>query len=652
MRYLLIIGLLLAPHVKAQDIIIILDEGYNTSQRLDLPSNLRGEQYCISTETNRLVDSNGTSNFVSGSICKDQTTNFQIGNDAAEYQNSRTYSFFSSAGTPNATHQVTLKATIGGLNRGEHGNWVSNAAYDFDRTLGHRLWQVFGILRDGNTDNWVTRFDPDRNPGETIQFALDQIGILDTNPLFESTVQRNLGAVVMSLGAGAGNLSDLKCGAEDGQASVSLLRQRGIAVVVALQNTDIPSNKESWPACLDGVVKVVGESAASYTGLRQAGVGASGGIDFFAKDTTNDNQEGNSFAAPRIAAAYAKLHELFPNSTVDQKTEALNQASTLMDSYRTRLIDGSFQTYRARKIRKTDLASAIQYLSFVVPAQDNSSTDFLLAFNSRYGTLNGGANQPFGVVLDFNNLPSTASSKNTAGALTQKAGTGVLSSRRDVEVKFTGEFGTGIVNEFLLKVNGQIIKRFTGYFGFTPRVESFVINRNIFNENGNNIIRIESLNTNNPWEIRNIQMSFLPSVPLTVGTVNNSLYGYQQNPTRFTGLRATFDLPAGEIERYTLSATGFDIDLANETEVFVNGNFLGNLNVGAGSSQFSTPNQFLLSSTILKNGKNYIEFVQREPQVGVWSGFQNEKWAVKDILVKQVSEASSIVPIIMLLLDD
>jgi len=649
MRYLLIIGLLLAPNAKAQDI-IILDEGYNTSQTLNLPANQRGEQYCISTETNRLVDSNGTSNFVSGSICKDQTTNFQIGNDAAEYQNSRTYSFSNSAGTPNTTHQVRLKATVGGLNRGEHGNWVSNAAYDFDRTLGHRLWQVFGILRDGNTDNWVTRVTPDRNPGETIQLALDQIGILDANPLFESTVQRNLGAVVMSLGAGAGNLSDLKCGAGDGQASVNLLIQRGIAVVVALQNTDIPSDKESWPACLDGVIKVAGERASSYTGSRQVGVGANGSIDFFAKDTTNDGQEGNSFAAPRIAAAYAKLHELFPSSTVEQKTEALNQANTLMDSYRTRLVNGSFQTYRARKIRKTDLASAIQYLSFVVPPQDNSSTDFLLADNSRYGTLNGGANQPFSVVLDFNNLPSTQSSKTSFNTVTQKAGTGILSSRRDIEVKFTGEFGTGYPNQFLLKVNGQIIKRFRDYFVNNPKSESFIINRNIFNENGNNVIRIEAFNTNNLWEIRNIEMNFLPAIQLTVGTVDEGLYGYQQTPTRFTGLRATFDLPVGEIERYALFATGFDIDLANETEVFVNGNFLGNLNVGAGSSQFSVRNIFSMAPQILRNGTNYIEFVQREPQSGVWSGFENEKWAVKDLLVRKTS--SNLVPVIMLLFDD
>jgi len=430
---------------------------------------------------------------------------------------------------------------------------------------------------------------------------------------------------------------------------VSLLRQRGIAVVVALSNSDIASDKESWPACLDGVIKVAGEGASNFTGSRQVGVGGNGGIDFFAKDSTNDRQVGNSFAAPRVAAAYAKLHELFPNSTVDQKTEALNQASTLMDSYRTRLVDRSFRTYRARKLRPTHLASAIQYLSFVVPPQDNSSTDFLLADNSSYGPLNGGNNLPYSVILDFNNLPSTVLTKNAVNVSQRSAGTGVLSSRRDIEVRFTGEFGSGAAHEFRLTVNGRLVNRFTGYFSFTPRTDSFVINRNLFNENGNNVIRIEAQDSNKPWEIRNIQMNFLPSIPLIVGAEDNSLYGYEQDPTRFTGLRANFDLPiVGEIEPHTLSATGFDIDISNETEVFVNGEFLGNLNVGAASSQFSSPNRFSLSPAILRNGKNYVEFVQREPQTGVWAGFENEKWAVKDLSVKKKKDV--IAPIIMFLL--
>jgi len=191
MRYLLIIGLFISAYSRAQDI-IILDEGYNTDQRLDVPIIQRGNQYCISTETNELRGSDGTSSFVSGSLCEDQSINFQSGSSAVEYQDSRTYSISSASGAPANSYTVRLKATINDLNRGEHGNWVSNAAYEFDRTLTHRLWQVFGISRSSGTDNWVTVASPGRVPGETIRSALDVIGILDLNPVLENTVQRNL----------------------------------------------------------------------------------------------------------------------------------------------------------------------------------------------------------------------------------------------------------------------------------------------------------------------------------------------------------------------------------------------------------------------------------------------------------------------------
>jgi len=519
------------------------------------------------------------------------------------------------------------------------------------------LWQIFGLERDGNRFKWVTSSQPASGgtPGETVQAALDEIGVNAANPLFPNNVQRNLGAVVMSLGAGASNLSDLKCGAGDGQASVDLLRRRGIAVVVALQNEDIPSDTESWPACLRDVVLVAGESANSSTGARQAGVGGNRGIDFFAKDTTNDNQIGNSFAAPRVASAYAKLHELFPRSSVGQKTEALNGASTLTDTYRTRLVNGQFRTYTARKLRRSHMAAAISNLTLLQPPpQDDATTDLNIVDNDQYGPFFDDSDaQPYSLVLDFNSLPQTTRLAGLQGQTVLRAGTSVLSSRRDIEFKFTTVFRGGNLNTntFRLMLNGRRLQFTPGSFGdSTPRQRTIIINRNLLNEGANQLSLVPSSNAE--WGLTDISVRFLPSVPLTVGETNTTRFGYEENPSRFTGLRANFEISGSANSDFILSATGYDIDRIDETAVFVNGNFIGNLNVGP-SSAFSTPNRFTLGSEILRTGTNFIEFVQREPQDGVWEGFEDEKWAITNLNVSAaVGGDATIVPVILLLLND
>jgi hypothetical protein len=480
---LLLAGSFVLPIAYAQDL-IILDEGYNTQQTLNIPTAQRGSQGCVSIETSR---SSGTANALeSGSLCNPRTSNFEFGPNASEITNKITYQFFDSSGAVIYSEAVTVRRVIDNLERGEHGNWVSNAAYDFDRTLQHRLWQVFGIERDGNRFKYRTKAQPGNagTPGETIQAALDQIGINATNPAFPSSVQRNLGAVVMSLGAGAGGLSDLKCGAGDGQDSVDELRDRGIAVVVALQNTDVPSDRQTWPACLQDVILVAGQQANSFQGVRQVGVGANRGIDFFAKDTTNDSQQGNSFAAPRVAAAYAKLHQLFPRSSVGQKTEALITANTRMDTYRTRLVNGQSRTYTARNLRSSDMARAISNLTLLQPPVPDATTELNIADNTENGTFyDPNDTDPYELVVDFGLVPQATSTSLTVGTVSNIS-TGALSSRRDIELKFTDIFrGGGPSNNFFrLMLNGRMLQFTDTSLQNTPREHTIIINRNLLNE--------------------------------------------------------------------------------------------------------------------------------------------------------------------------
>lgn len=246
--FALFAGTLFVPALFAQSL-IILDEGYNTQQRLDIPTKQRKNQGCSSMKTLfSSVQATGEIFFLAGSLCTDENKYLDFGTGVAEHTNTRRYSHSAFGNTAN--FDIRLRKSVNGLQRGEHGNWVSNAAYDFDSTLDHRIWQVFGIDHNDASDDWVTtnRSEDEQVPGETIALALDEIGIFSDSMFVNGSEQRNLGAVVMSLGANAGGVSDLRCGAGDGQASVDDLFNKGIAVVVALPNEDVSSNKETWPA--------------------------------------------------------------------------------------------------------------------------------------------------------------------------------------------------------------------------------------------------------------------------------------------------------------------------------------------------------------------------------------------------------------------
>lgn len=205
--------------------------------------------------------------------------------------------------------------------------------------------------------------------------------------------------------------------------------------------------------------------------------------------------------------------------------------------------------------------------------------------------------------------------------------------RRDVLIKFIAKAGgaSSADNGTLVKVNGNTVLT-TPFISGDEQSFSVVANRNQLIR-GANIIEFSPRDSgsNATWGVRAISIEYIESVSLTVGAVDVNEYGYQYTPSRFTGLRASFDL-ATVSNDYELSLTGWDIDVSSETTVYLNGTSMGLLTTSS-SSAYTDRNSFVLLRSQLRSGENQIELVQRYPGRG-WTGFEDEKWAVKDIQVK------------------
>jgi len=130
---------------------------------------------------------------------------------------------------------------------------------------------------------------------------------------------------------------------------------------------------------------------------------------------------------------------------------------------------------------------------------------------------------------------------------------------------------------------------------------------------------------------KDISVKLLPAIPLTIGVVDTSQYGYLEDPiTHYTGARFNFDLDSRDIP-VKFKISGWDIDRTNEIQIFINGAFLGNMSVTPDSS-FGSPDTFLIPTSLLSIGKNEVELQQRK-RSNTFTDFAALKWAVKDISV-------------------
>jgi len=503
-----------------------------------------------------------------------------------------------------------------------HGTNVATAAHRFNSGVRRKMIQVFSIAPNSTR---TPALSCSVQAGSSMHQSSKSIG--GTAPILRALREvienpDGVDAINMSIvfrsafcERARGNFIPEPCKPDSdntGQEEVDALKALGISFVVGLENKDIGGQEVTWPACLDGVIKVGNNGVARDS----IGVGAMG-VDFFAQDTTTGGERGNSFAAPRIATAFAMLKEAVPRSTVEQQAVALAIANTREKTYRVGF-GSSQRTFTRRDVRKTDIPQAIIELRELV--RTNIDNIFFEDTNE-YGPFYGGNNTAYSFNINFDQL---IGSDRLASRVAQASQSLSLSTVRDVVLSFNGS-STVFNSQFSIYINGT--RRLASDLFRGTRDFSFVLNRNLFRE-GNNTIEIRPFSNN--WGLRNIKADFHPVVNLTVGQTNTNEYGYSHTPARFTGLRAVFDLPVVQGD-YILSATGWDMDRADENEVFINGTSLGFLNQGS-SSAYAPRNNFIIRSSLLEQGNNSIEFVQRRPG-GDWQFFEDEKWAVRDIRI-------------------
>ncbi|MFQ3246051.1 MAG: hypothetical protein ACI9SP_002702 [Arenicella sp.] len=535
--------------------------------------------------------------------------------------------------------------TLTTTNTLNHARIISDAIWDFNRDVFHQHFQVYGMagnhagdirtLVDIVADNSRFTSSYKTNSGQNIIDALNYLAITSANTGTSDSV--NVGAVsISSVISGPDKSTPPLCdGIAAGQNAVDTLRGNGIAVVAGLRNNNIPANAKSWPNCIRGVINVGRTDGFSppFTGI---GIGDNG-IDFYTKSAVQNGTfvtTGNSYAGPKVAAAFALLHEAHPNSTVSQKYRALDQASSSMFS---------FEGFKRRRIRNSQVDDAIELLEQIIindgaVTEDPDNIHFDPTF---YGLAYGGSSTDSAEVsVIFSSIVSTklagVSHKNSVG-----------NSRKDIILEFTGlvihDFAS--TRKFKIMVNGQEVLTTESFVNGGEAVKRYVINRKNFSE-GENTISIEPLAGIIQWGVKDIKVNLLPTIALQVGSRDNTLYGYSQAPTRFTGARFKFELPSLN-EDYDVTLKGWDIDTPDETQIFLNGESIGFVTQGV-SNQFSKRDKLILDKALLIVGTNFIELQQREPD-NTWRFFEDEKWAVKEI---QVNEKGGLIfpPIIMLLL--
>jgi len=199
------------------------------------------------------------------------------------------------------------------------------------------------------------------------------------------------------------------------------------------------------------------------------------------------------------------------------------------------------------------------------------------------------------------------------------------SLRRDIRVRFVTRSGnTSATDNGTQVLLNNSVKLTTPYVASNGEQSyELIISRNDLRAGNNTIVfRPRDNSTNALWGIRGISVEYIEPVGLSVGIINRTLYGSNQSPTRFTGLRSNFYLPSVTND-HSLQVRGWDIDSANEVQVFLNGVSMGFLDVSA-NQNFNFGTGFVFPKTRLKTGINQIEFVQKA---------SSDQWAVRDMIV-------------------
>ncbi|MFQ3245599.1 MAG: hypothetical protein ACI9SP_002247 [Arenicella sp.] len=220
---------------------------------------------------------------------------------------------------------------------------------------------------------------------------------------------------------------------------------------------------------------------------------------------------------------------------------------------------------------------------------------------------------------------------------------------RDIRIKFTSKSGDASANSTILRVNGSQVLQTESFSGANERSYDYIVNRNLLFGGSNTVdFGPGTAGANSIWGVRGISIEYIEPITLSLGSIDFTRYGYNQTPQRYTGMRVNFTLDSIQ-DNYVFSAQGWGIDRADEAQVFINGSPLGFLSIGS-SNGLGAKNSFIVSASLLLQGANQIEFVQRRPGPS-WQGPMAEQWGVENMKFSDSLDIM-ITPVILMLLDD
>ncbi len=433
------------------------------------------------------------------------------------------------------------------------------------------------------------------------------------------------GVAAVNLSIGGSNTAD--CSKKLFYKEIQALVDKGIVVVAATGNGSNESNSLpiTWPACLSNVIAVAAThydggtkkyKVAEYSNTQSGGI--YGQLGFFAEGITTkynnpEYTQGTSFAAPRVAAAFAILKQANPSATVSEMVAALNSNGSRITDKRNQV--------SAVIINKTTIQAAAAALASVGNVDEEIGFIDIGEYGPAYGD---DASENYASEIQFSSATSALAESLIEGDVQVASAAVSLSTKRDVVLTFTG---TG---RFYIRVNGFTRKDVNRNTNGPYRV---TLNRNFFNSGSNTIKIVPVYPSWQIWGIKDVAADYTPSVQLIVGQKKTTQYGYNEAAPRYTGLRANFNLSAVNTD-LAFTLIGWDIDVTDETAVYLNKKLMGYLTTGD-SSQYTAGDRFVFRKADLATGLNTIEFVQRRPG-GSWSGYTDEKWAVKDMLLQEL----------------
>ena len=522
-----------------------------------------------------------------------------------------------------------------------HHDYVIEAA----RRVGANIGQIINIkagkfIGKGNLVK-PSNFDEGLPSLALLAITLDHIGSIAYN--------RRISVVSLSITYGYST----NCGPLGSQVTnaINRLNNRGIAVVIAAGNEGWDTSI-TYPSCLNSALAVgaVNSEGVIY-GLSNSGPG----LDFLARGDVPPWQtgpyagnSGTSFATPRVATYLGRLKIQNPSKTMGEIVTALYEVG--------KPIKHGLSQITAKRVFDSDFLAADQLLKNSgtpnspppvtqypqVPMIDVRPFYFGELNDGRYGFGFGGSVHRDGYGFNIymqevanatisNRLAKQRQGQNLSeSALLAKASTSCGSK---YQIKFNlydsdykGEVKAYLNNKFLVDLdasgNNQLKSHRIEFCGSLLKV-------------GANLIEFRRINNNDTWGVSDIVLEFEDrgSINLTIGTKDTSGYGYGFGSNRHRSqLTANFAKPNNDND-LKFSVTGWDIDRSDETRVYLNELLLGFLSKKC-SSCFNDGDEFLIESDRLKTGNNQITFIQRTPDT-TWNGFQNEKWGVTDLLIKE-----------------